>query len=240
MRSYAHTLLSTLAISLCLLCSACNNVAKPQAAAVPDAQISYDSLRAQVKQVQAAIHKQYRSADSATQDSIIKATRVYLLDVIHQSFFARWYNTPWEFYGTTQKPQQGSIACGYFVTTIMQHAGFNIPRVAWAQLPSESMMKKLQLQLRHFPNKSIEDFEKHFASKPDGLYIVGLDSHVGFISKYKGKLQFIHSNYYQRSIGVMAEALNGYNPLSHSKYRVLGNVLDDNAVKHWIEGYKYK
>lgn len=239
MRSYTHTLLSTLAISLCLMCSACNNVAKPQAAA-PDAHISYDSLRAQVKQVQADIRKQYNRADSANKDSIIKATRVYLLDVIHQSFSARWYNTPWEFYGTTQKPQQGAIACGYFVTTILQHVGFNVPRVAWAQLPSESMMKKMQLQLKRFPNKTIEEFERHFTNKPDGLYIIGLDSHVGFISKYKDKLQFTHSNYYQRSIGVMAEPLNGYNPLSHSKYRVLGEVLDDNAIEHWIEGYKYE
>lgn len=239
MRSYAHTLLSIIALSFCLLCNACNNTIK-QKVEVPDTYITYDSLKAQVKQVQADTRKQYELADSTTKDSIVKVTRSYLLAVIHQSFFTRWYNTPWEFYGMTQTPQKGSIACGYFVTTILQHAGFNIPRVAWAQLPSESMMKKMQLQLKRFSNKTITEFEKYFDDKPDGLYVVGLDNHVGFVSKYKGKLQFIHSNYYQPSIGVMAEPLNGYNPLSHSKYRVLGELLDNNMVRHWIEGYKYE
>lgn len=36
---------------------------------------------------------------------------------ITQKVFPYWYGTKWDFNGTTEMPQEGSIACGYFVTT---------------------------------------------------------------------------------------------------------------------------
>jgi hypothetical protein len=229
-----------LCVSYCLLCSACSNQPVALPTETPTVTIPYDSLKAEIKQVQLATRQKYNDGDAAMQDSLVKATQVYLLDVIHQSVFTRWYNTPWEFYGMTQKPQQGTIACGYFVTTVLQDAGFNVPRIKWAQLPSESMIKKLNPTLTRFSNKSIDDFEAYFTNKPDGLYIVGLDVHVGFVSKYKGKLQFIHSSYYQPSIGVLAEPLKGHNPLNDSKYRVLAEILHPDMIQHWITGQKYE
>jgi len=54
-----------------------------------------------------------------------------------------WYGTPWEFYGTTEKPKQGSIACGYFVSTILKHAGYNVEKNKMAQQASELIIKSL-------------------------------------------------------------------------------------------------
>lgn len=37
-----------------------------------------------------------------------------------------WQGTPWTFNGTTNTPQKGSIACGYFVTNVLMNYGFKI------------------------------------------------------------------------------------------------------------------
>jgi hypothetical protein len=202
--------------------------------------ISYDSLKVEVQQAQQAFNKQYLTANSQAKDSLIKKARAYLLKTIVNDYFAQWYNTPWNFYGNTRTPQQGTIACGYFVTTVLQDAGFNIPRTAWAQLASETMMKKMNPDLKRFSNTPMPEFEKQFEGKPDGLYIVGLDMHVGFIYKLNGQLQFVHSSYYQPSIGVMSQDLEGHNPLNDSKYRVVGEILHKEMVVNWITGKKYE
>ena len=35
-----------------------------------------------------------------------------------------WNGTAWAMNGTSQVPGRGSIACGYFVSTTLMHAGF--------------------------------------------------------------------------------------------------------------------
>ena len=73
----------------------------------------------------------------------------------------------------------------------------------------------------------------------DGLYLVGLDCHVGFICVKNNDITFVHSNYYQKEIGVMAERLNTKNPLRDSKYRIIGKLLGDEMIEHWITGRAY-
>ncbi len=199
----------------------------------------YDSLKAEITRTRLAYQNVYNNASKPVKDSLITEARHYLLYKITGDVFQHWYNTPWAFYGNTKKPQCGTIACGYFVTTVLKDAGFNIPATAWAQLASETMILKLNPAVKRFSNKSIEEFESSFSSKSDGLYIVGLDCHVGFVSKIKGQLRFTHSSYYQPEVGVLSEKLKGHNPLNDSKYRVLGEILHREMVVKWIEASAY-
>lgn len=219
---------------------ACNYPAPGPKAIPVEPTITYDSLKHEMQLMREAVYKQYITARPSVQDSLVKATRAYLLSAITGNFFTHWYNTPWNFYGNTRVPKQGTIACGYFVTTVLQDAGFNIPRTAWAQLASETMMKKMNPDVKRYSNVSMAEFEKAFTGKPDGLYIVGLDMHVGFISKVNGQLQFIHSSYYEPAIGVMSQALQGHNPLNDSKYRVLAEILHKEMVVNWILNKRYE
>src|ERR1700741_5295000 len=56
---------------------------------------------------------------------------------LRDSLLPCWYGTPWGFYGTTEEPGQGTIACGYFVTTVLRDAGCSLQRIKLAQYPSE-------------------------------------------------------------------------------------------------------
>ncbi len=61
---------------------------------------------------------------------------------IVDSIIPYWYGTKWNFYGTTEEPNKGTIACGYFVTTVLRDAGLHINRIKLAQAASEEMIRQ--------------------------------------------------------------------------------------------------
>lgn len=68
----------------------------------------------------------------------------------------------------------------------------------------------------------------------DGLYIVGLDNHVGFISKRKNITTFIPSTYLHPSC-VLQEGIAISTALLYSKTFVLGNFSGNPAIiKKWL------
>lgn len=169
-------------------------------------------------------------------DSLISVAQEFLFDKIVNEIFPAWYNTKWDFNGTTTIPQKGKIACGYFVTTVLEHAGFKLPRVKWAQLASEAIILKLNKDVKKFRNRPVKEVIDYISNSGKGLYIVGLDIHVGFIVNDGEEISFVHSNYYKPEIGVMKESLEGKNPLADSKYRVIGKILHQTMVEKWLPG----
>ncbi|MBI3239456.1 MAG: hypothetical protein HYZ43_11555 [Flavobacteriia bacterium] len=195
---------------------------------------TYPELIALVKKKQTEIKAAYLKADSTERDSIIVVAQDYLLKTITTDFFNHWYGTEWDFNGTTRTPREGKIACGYFITTVLSDAGFKIPRVYWAQQASEYYIKRMTSDIKRYSNVSIEKVMTYFQGREDGLYVVGLDSHVGFVYKRGKKLQFVHASYYNPKEGVKSENLDSKNPLSQSEYRVIGRILDKEMVRKWI------
>lgn len=195
---------------------------------------TYPELIAQVKKQQTAFKTAYQKADSTSRDSIIEAAQDYLLTTITTDFFNHWYGTEWDFNGTTRTPGEGKIACGYFITTVLTDAGFKIPRVHWAQQASEYYIQRMTTDIKRYSGASMEKVITYFKEREDGLYVVGLDSHVGFVYKRGKKLQFVHASYYNPKEGVKSENLDSKNPLSASEYRVIGRVLDKEMVRKWL------
>ncbi len=195
---------------------------------------SYVKLINEVSLKQAIFKQKYTEADSLKKDSIIHEAQKYIFDKIIIDYFRQWYGTPWDFNGTTRIPKKGKIACGYFVTTVLLDAGFKIPRIKWAQLPSETFIKKISTNTKRIYNKPVEDVISILNIKGDGLYIVGLDTHVGFLYKNGEVMQFVHSNYYEKEIGVMSQNINVDSPLKNSSYRFIGKILEKDMMIKWI------
>lgn len=195
---------------------------------------TYDSLKDFVKELQASVKTTYQSATETQKDSIVKAAHDTLLALIIMDYFGHWYGTAWEFHGTTKTPRKGAIACGYFVTTVLEDAGFNIPRVKWACVASEVMIKGMTKKVKHIINRPVSEVETYIQQAGKGLYVVGLDNHTGFIYNDGTVIRFVHSNYYLPQEGVMAQELDSHNPLKNSKYRVIGKILDNAMIKNWI------
>ncbi len=151
--------------------------------------------------------------------------------------FPYWYGTPWNFNGTTQKPNEGKIACGYFVTTTIEDMGFPINRIKLAQCASEEMIKTLvsKENIFRFSAISIDEFEQKIIKKGNGLYIIGLDNHTGFVLVSDDGNYFIHSSgFLPRE--VLKEKLSDSKIIAKSKYRVVGKIsADKKFLTNWTK-----
>lgn len=197
---------------------------------------AYTDLLARIENDRRSYQGSWMNADATCRQEILSQASGYLLRVIGEDLFDHWYGTPWDFNGTTRTPGQGAIACGYFVTTVLQDAGFRLPRAKWAQLAAEPMILNMTPVVERFHDRPIGDVEAWLATQGDGLYVVGLDNHVGFILRTNGMARFVHSSFYGAGKGVINEALDDDSPFSRSRYRVVGKLLDNAMVRKWIEG----
>lgn len=133
--------------------------------------------------------------EKSKNDSLSTLLETALMDKI----FPYWYGTPWDFNGHTNVPQQGEIACGYFVSTTLKHIGFNLNRYKLAQqLPiHEAQTLSLGQSILEIQEETFDQCLKQINDQiAEGIYFVGLaSSHVGFLLKRQSQLFFIHSNY---------------------------------------------
>ena len=155
---------------------------------------------------------------------------------VTETIIPGWIGTTWNFNGTSEKPQQGSIACGYFVTTILRDAGLSLARIKLAQCASEQMIVTLvqSKYIHRFSNIKLKDFMQSIQDQGYGLYIVGLDNHTGFIYNDGKDIHFIHSTFVGTRNVQKEKAATSW-ILDQSKYRVLGKIsTDEKVLERWI------
>ena len=146
------------------------------------------------------------------------------LNYIRDTLFTCWLGTPWDFNGTTEEPNIGKIACGYFVTTLLRDMGVAINRIKHAHCASEEMILAVCLKnsIHRFSNENITTLIEKI-NEP-GLYVVGLDFHTGFILNDGSETYFIHANYIGNKV-VVKEIAAKSSVLAGSKYKVVGKVM---------------
>lgn len=162
--------------------------------------------------------------------------REVLVSAITREFMPAWRGTPWEFYGATETPREGAIACGYFVSTVLRDAGLKVDRVRMAQQASENILLSLvpKSSLKRFSNRTAKDVVEHVAAAGDGLWVVGLDFHVGFLWSHGGQVDMCHSSWVGAR-GVLCEDAITSQAFA-SAYRVLGELFaDDHLVDAWLD-----
>ncbi len=196
--------------------------------------IDYQSKLNSIAVERVKLAAEYRQ--STNKKAIIEKAGKYFVSSIYNDIVPDWYGTDWDFYGTTETPRSGKIACGYFVTTVLRDAGAKVQRVSLAQQASENIIKSLTREpyIKRFQNAPIEKFVGEIKALGEGLYLVGLDVHVGFILHDGSEVWFIHSSYGEPSKVVKEKALESV-ILGGSKYRVIGKIsADDNFILKWL------
>ena len=173
-------------------------------------------------------------------DARTRARRL-LTDRFRDALIPAWFGTPWAFYGTSTVPKQGSIACGYFVSTVLQQAGFHVERVHMAQQPSEYIVKTFapESSLKRFRTGSSALVVSWLRTQADGVYTVGLDLHTGFVVKRGTQVEFCHSSYLSQPAEVQCnDALT--DPAFVSRYHIVGPVFTDGVLDAWLDGQPLK
>lgn len=199
----------------------------------------YKNARAKLEAERVALSSSYqRARTDAEKAEVINRAREWMTKSVNSEIFPFWYGTPWDFNGTTETPGQGKIACGYFVTTVLQDLGLKVQRARLAQQASENIILSLtsNTHIKRFRQKPIGDFVQAVENWGPGLYIVGLDIHVGFILNIDGQVHFVHSSYIDPYSVVNERAIES-KILAGSRYRVLGKIsADDQFIQRWLLG----
>lgn len=166
----------------------------------------------------------------------------FLEDAILNKFIPHWYRTPWDFSGYTAIPKTGVVACGYFVSTVLLHVGFNVDRYKLAQQNPFNEACSIALtdtvDIYSVSSRELQEiFNKNYT---EGLYFAGLDFHVGFLLFRNKELYFIHSNYIS-SAGVMIEKAvysDAFN--ASTSYRIAPLSTNEKLIEKWLKGEEIK
>lgn len=196
---------------------------------------SYALLRQKIEQKRAELNQQYLKATTqASKNACLDSASIYLQMALVENVFPYWYGTAWDFNGISDKPQQGFIACGYFVSTTLKHCRVELNRYKVAQQYSHSIVNTLCSDVKKYTE--LKDLLAYIVSQPDALYVVGLDNHVGFISKQDKSITFIHSSFVGAAC-VESEEASRSAVLASSRVYVAGNLSrNKNLVLRWLQG----
>ncbi|MFH1463464.1 MAG: hypothetical protein ABIO70_03675 [Pseudomonadota bacterium] len=198
---------------------------------------TYTALTTRIRAEQGALQARWKAApDAATRAALVSEARALVFDHVVHELIPAWEGTPWEFYGTTETPGEGTIACGYYVSTLLRDAGFRVERVKLAQQASEHIIQTLTPEDLIWRTsdagvtRSLSPLEEH----GDGLYMVGLDCHVGLLVREDGAVRFCDASY------LAPTAVTCHDPQTafsyRSRYRVIGMLLSDDMMRGWLEG----
>ena len=158
--------------------------------------------------------------------------------VVADSILPYWYGTAWDFNGTTQTPGVSTIACGYFVSTVLRDAGLRINRVKMGQASSEQLTYLLaeKKDVTLFYKKPLAALIEYLRQHGAGLYIIGLESHVGFILVDAAGYWFIHAKWFGEK-AVVKEEVATSNVLYWSNYRMVAKISNSKKMLHaWLHG----
>ena len=173
--------------------------------------------------------------------SVLTRARARLERAIVDELTPRWMGTPWAMNGVSTEPGEGAIACGYFVATILQDAGFRLRRVRFGQAAALRIQEATtppRRAVHRFLSIPPEALAERVAALGDGVYIIGLNVHVGFVVVRGGDVRFVHSSYTGARVVVdeplaTARAIELSQP---SGYFVSELISTDEAITRWLGG----
>ena len=211
MKSFRYLLLFLLTIFL----AGCRHPAPPP----PPAPVSFEEFLVQVQQERVGL----REKD-------LSAARKYLFTLVNDRIPEYWVGTAWDFNGTTRKPKEGWISCGYFVTNTLTDLGFPIERVQLAQAPSSELVHAVCTDVKWY--SGFDNLLKYMNAAPSrSVHLVGLDAHTGYLTREKNKSYFIHANWR----GVNKEWVDTCMALKESKIFVVGSLTANDAMlQRWV------
>lgn len=202
----------------------------------------YEVLKTELASLRADLANRYRAARTPAARQSLHAEAAMLLDEVLPEMMRCWIGTPWDFYGTASQPGGDPIACGYFVSTVLLDAGFQVERYKLAQQPSMNIIETFVPKNR-MPvtvGDSFEMFRQQMSQRPPGIYIVGLDTHVGFIENTASGLRYLHSSG-GRPYHVVDEPPVASTSLGRSRYRVIGHLTGETpTLEKWLTGQPFK
>lgn len=211
-------------------------------AAVARFDVGIEALEAQRQSLADA----YRTAGSAQRRAIRDEARAAVVGAIRGRIFPAWMGMPWGLgkNSTARRPFEPGkvVGCSYFVTSVLQNAGLALSnRYHFAQAPALEIQRSLapaRGDVHRFFSIPPAELSRRVAALGDGLYVIGLNNHVGFVDVHGGRVDVVHASYNDDQV-VIAEPLAEAQVIANSQkagYFVSPIFQDDRLVDHWLKG----
>lgn len=196
--------------------------------------VSYKDTKLAANALRLRLQEDFRSGHISL-DQVKEAFTHQLVNEI----IPHWYGTPWSFGGHTTVPNQGKIACGYFISTTLNDMGINLNRFRLAQKSplDEARMISCGAEIIKVVQEDSEKAWKEIdVLTKEGLYFIGFDEgHVGYLLKREGELFLIHSNYLS-PIAVHMETLKESRVFKKfNTFHLVAISQNDILLQRWLE-----
>ncbi|MFK7927985.1 MAG: hypothetical protein AB8H79_07335 [Myxococcota bacterium] len=212
---------------------------QPEVEAAPGR--TYAQIRSDLEARRVEIAERYKTAtDAGSRARVLEEARDEANRALRDDLFPAWAGTTWDFYGTTQTPNDGEIACGHYVSVVLDHAGFDVQRLKLGRQASENIIKTFSKpkDIRRFSGKSSEEVVASVRQMGAGTFVLGLDVHAAFLISDGQTVQMCHSSYLGTAKVLCEDAQTS--PAMESNYRVVGKLFDDSMMRKWLQGASFQ
>lgn len=194
----------------------------------------YATARASLADTQTRLRARRARGESAA--ALRTEAHAALLSALSAELIPAWYGTPWDFWGQTEVPGEGAIACGHWLATLMAHAGFEVPQEALGQQASELIVRtfapagpvKTWWRVdREVPVRWVQD-------QGPGVYLLGLASHAALLLHDGESVRVCHASPWEDPQVLCEDPASSVAMVS--KIYVVGPALSASALDAWIAG----
>lgn len=186
--------------------------------------------------------------DAAARAKVLERARKVALAAMRDVVLPAWMGMPWGLgeHSTALMPHEPDsvIACGYFVSSTLTNLGLRLDtRFRFAQAPALHAQRSLAPALEDlhvFFSIPGDALAQKIAALGDGLYIIGLDKHIGFVDVRGDEVRLVHASYTDEQV-VIDEELATAKAIASSReagYFVTPLLQDDRLVTRWLRGEK--
>jgi len=194
---------------------------------------SYDDLKQQLARDRRALRLRQ---SAGRRGDLASLERTLLLRI--DRFFSAWLGSRWGL-GLPQstRPRQGKINCGLFVAVILRDAGFNLPIWKFNRQDTYHAIRSLapRRSIRYFHKAPMAGFLAAVRRMGPGLFVIGLDFHIGFLRQDERGLRFIHASYVTHTV-VDEPAAQAVPILSNKRRMMVGKILQPEMLRAWLSG----
>ncbi len=154
----------------------------------------YNTLKKEIRNKRLQFYNAYKNKKVSLEEIGLEFEK-YLVNTI----IPHWYGMKWDYSGYSEVPNKGEVGCSYFVSNTLKHMGLNVNRYKLAQKGPIGEAKSIAIDslllIKYIDVKKFTSIKEDILQLKEGIYFVGLSSHVGYLLKRNEELFFIHSNY---------------------------------------------
>ena len=180
------------------------------------------------------------AADEPGRAAVRERARALILERLDAEIFPAWMGTPWGMGpgSTARRPHQPgrTIGCSAFVVAALEDAGLIFAgRSRFIQARALRIQRALSPVIHRFVDLPADRLAAAIAELGDGIYLIGLCKHIGFVRVRGETVELIHAGRTGPS-AVQRELLELSPPVIASRPSgyFVSPVLTDEVIDRWL------